>query len=88
LQAVAVEVEQLKAKLVEAEASAGKKAQEALAAIGHPAVEQPSIAAPDKPVVPTNRAEAEKQLAALSKADPAQAREFYLKHKPLLTSKG
>ena len=83
LQSAATEINALKEAVKLAEQSAGKKAQEALSAIGVPAVEQPAIASQESPIVPTNRADAEKQLAALTKEDPAKARAFYLKHKPL-----
>jgi hypothetical protein len=69
---------------VEAEASAGKKAQEALAAIGVPAVADEPANAP-KPI--TSKADAVAELDRLSKEDPAKAREFYLKHKTLINRK-
>jgi chromosome segregation ATPase len=83
--AYAVEIADLKAKLAVAEQSSGKKAQDALAAIGAPPVAEEPANAP-KPI--TSKADAVAELDRLSKEDPAKAREFYLKHKQLLTSKG
>ena len=82
VQISAQEIEQLKTKLTEAEKSAGKVAQEKLAAIGVPAVA--AEVKPEEQKQFTSKAEAIKELERLSKEDPAKAREFYLKHKPLI----
>ena len=77
---MAVEVEQLKAKLVEAETSAGKKAQEALAAIGVPPVNTDVATA--EPSAEQLKAEYEK----LAKTNFAQARDFWKKHEAKLST--
>lgn len=82
LQSCAVEIEQLKKDVDAAKQSAGAKAQEQLAAIGVPAVV--AEAKPEQPKQFTSKADAVKELERLSKEDPAQAREFYLKHKTIL----